>query len=235
MDINKNKEDKMSEEKNYFEKLLDVDVTDYIEKKNGLSYVSWSYAWMELKKHYPDSQYKIYENENGWNYFTDGRTAWVKTGIIVNGLEHIEYLPVMDLRNNAKPLNTITSTDVNKTIQRSLTKAIARHGLGIKVYAGEDLPEEAEKVKAPVKAKEVKAGPKTESKETFTSEEKQTIFSDNPAEWLELIAKCDVEKLPAFYKRWVLKFPKNTQTYNQLVKLAQNRKDGKEDIWEGVK
>lgn len=128
-------------DKQYFKELSSIDVSDKIEKKNGLSYLSWAYAWAELKKRYPDSTYTIYENKDGLNYHHDGRTAWVKTGVTVLGLEHIEYLPVMDYRNNSIPLDKITSFDVNKAIQRSLTKAVARHGLGLYVYAGEDLPE----------------------------------------------------------------------------------------------
>ncbi len=129
-------------EKSVFETLDNINVNKHIEEKNGLSYVSWAWAWKEAKKVYPLAQYKVYENEQGWNYFTDGRTAWVKTGVIIDGLEHIEYLPVMDYSNKSIPLEKITSFDVNKTIQRSLTKALARHGLGLYVYAGEDLPEE---------------------------------------------------------------------------------------------
>lgn len=134
----------MSEEKSVFETLNSVDCKDKIEKKNGLSYLSWSFAWQELLKRYPDSTYKVYENNDGWNYFTDGRTCWVKTGVTVKGIEHIEYLPVMDFRNKSIPANAVTSFDVNKAIQRSLTKAIARHGLGLYIYAGEDLPEDCE-------------------------------------------------------------------------------------------
>ena len=68
----------------------------------------------------------------------DGRTCWVKTGVTIENLEHIEYLPVMDYKNKSILLENITSFDVNKAIQRSLTKALARHGLGLYVYAGED-------------------------------------------------------------------------------------------------
>lgn len=126
---------------NYFADLNSINVSDKIEKKNGLSYLSWAWAWGELKKRHPSATYKIYENENGWPYFTDGRTCWVKTGVTVLDIEHIEYLPVMDHRNNSIPFDAVTSFDVNKTIQRSLTKAVARHGLGLYVFAGEDLPE----------------------------------------------------------------------------------------------
>lgn len=126
---------------NYFEQLNAVNVGDHIEKKNGLSYISWAWAWAEVKKRYPDSTYQIYERPDGCIYWTDGNTCWVKTGLTVNGIEHIEYLPVMDFRNQSIKLDKVTSTDVNKTIKRSLTKACALHGLGLYIYAGEDLPE----------------------------------------------------------------------------------------------
>ena len=127
---------------NYFEILNSINVNDKVEKKNGLSYLSWAYAWAEVKKKFPDSTFTIYENSQGWNYHTDGRTCWVKTGVTVNGIEHIEELPVMDYKNKSIPLENVTSFEVNKTIQRSLTKAVARHGLGLYIYAGEDLPDE---------------------------------------------------------------------------------------------
>lgn len=124
-----------------FNTLNGIDVSSHTEDKNGLTYLSWAWAWSEVKKHYPMAQYKVYENAEGWNYFTDGRTAWVKTGVTIEELEHIEYLPVLDFRNKSIALEAITSFNVNTAIQRSLTKAIARHGLGLYIYAGEDLPE----------------------------------------------------------------------------------------------
>lgn len=139
-----------------FETLSAIDVSGKTEKKSNLTYLSWAWAWGELKNKYPDASYKIYENEiddllihgeqafpikRNINYFTDGRTAWVKVGVTVDGQEHIEMLPVMDHRNKSIALNALDSFAVNKTIQRALTKAIARHGLGLYIYAGEDLPE----------------------------------------------------------------------------------------------
>lgn len=128
-----------------FETLNAINVGEHIEKKNGLSYLAWAWAWAEVKKKYPAATYTIYENKDGWNYHTDGHTAWVKTGVTIDGLEHIEYLPVMDMRNRSIPIENVTSFDVNKAIQRSLTKACARHGLGLYIYAGEDLPEAEQK------------------------------------------------------------------------------------------
>lgn len=143
-----------------FEKLNNINVNGHTESKNGLTYLSWAWAWAEIKKAFPDAVYTIYENANGWNYHTDGKTCWVKTGVTIEGLEHIEYLPVMDFKNKSIPFESVTSTDVNKAIQRSLTKACARHGLGLYIYAGEDLPEEEQEqintAKAKIDAKDAK-------------------------------------------------------------------------------
>ena len=133
-------------DKSVFETLNAVNCNEHTERKGQLTYLSWAWAWAEVKKRYPLSYYKIYEDEGGRPYFTDGRTCWVKTGVTIEGLEHIEYLPIMDARNNSIPAEKVTSFDMNKSIQRSLTKACARHGLGLYIYAGEDLPESAEPV-----------------------------------------------------------------------------------------
>ena len=138
---------------NYFIELNSVNVNEHTEKKNNLTYLSWAWAWGEVKKRFPDATYKVYEDDNGCIYWTDGRTAWVKTGVTVNGIEHIEYLPIMDFKNRSIPLSDITSFDVNKSIQRSLTKAVARHGLGLYIYAGEDLPEDEQESKPEVDEK----------------------------------------------------------------------------------
>ena len=138
---------------NYFVELNSINVNDHTEKKNNLTYLSWAWAWGEVKKRFPDATYKVYEDDNGCIYWTDGRTAWVKTGVTVNGIEHIEYLPIMDFKNRSIPLSDITSFDVNKSIQRSLTKAVARHGLGLYIYAGEDLPEDEQDSKPEVDEK----------------------------------------------------------------------------------
>ena len=129
------------QEPSVFATLNAVNCNQHTEKKGNLTYLSWAWAWQMVKSHFPDATYTIYESPEGWNYFTDGRTAWVKTGVTIQGIEHIEYLPVMDARNQSIPYESIRSTDVNRAIQRSLTKACARHGLGLYIYAGEDLPD----------------------------------------------------------------------------------------------
>lgn len=133
------------EKKSVFETLSSINCNEHVEKKNGLSYLSWAWAWTIVKKNYPGAFYTIYENAEGIPYFTDGFTGWVKTGVTIEGIEHVEYLPIMNFNNKSIPADQITSTDMNKAIQRSLTKACARHGLGLYIYAGEDLPEGEEK------------------------------------------------------------------------------------------
>ena len=138
--------------KSTYETLKSVDIKGFIEKKGAQSYISWASAWDLLKTHCPDAQRKVYEHEHtGLNYFTDGRTCYVKVGVTANGVEHIDYLPIMDFRNNAIPVDKVNMFDVNKTIQRSTAKAIAMHGIGLALWTGEDLsievPKEVEEKK----------------------------------------------------------------------------------------
>lgn len=146
---------------NYFKQLYDIDVSKKVKSKGGNNYLSWAAAWAEAKKLDPSAYYTIYEDEikitevvDGKTiertihrpWFDDGFTGWVKTGVTINGLEHIEDLPVMDFKNKSIEASKITSADANKSIQRSLTKACARHGIGLWVYEGEDLPFETKEV-----------------------------------------------------------------------------------------
>jgi hypothetical protein len=126
---------------NVFQKLSSIPFSDRIKRKGQLDYVSWADAWSLVKKSYPSAQRTIYEHDHtGLNFFSDGRTAYVKVGMTIDGLEHIDMLPVMDHRNRAISVENMTAFDVNKTIQRSTAKAIAMHGLGLQLWTGEDLP-----------------------------------------------------------------------------------------------
>lgn len=127
------------ENTNYFKKMNEININDKVEKKNGYSYLSWAFAWGELKKLHPDATTKVYENKDGLPFFKSEEGYIVKVGVTVNNIEHISYLPVMDLRNKA--MKVADMMDINKAIQRATVKAIGLHGLGLYLYAGEDLPE----------------------------------------------------------------------------------------------
>lgn len=145
--------------KSVFEQLSALNLSSKTEKRGNLTYLSWAHAWAECKKLFPDMTRTVYESETGMNYFTDGSTAWVKVGVTIKGQEHIDYLPVMDMRNQSVPLANITSMQVNKTIQRSTVKALALHGLALNIYAKEDFPAESDS-----NIQAVKAQPKATAK-----------------------------------------------------------------------
>jgi hypothetical protein len=138
--------------KETYKKLASISIKGKTERKGNLDYLSWANAWHLLKLEYPTAQRNMYENEHtGLNYFTDGKTGYVKVGVDVEGIEHIDYLPIMDFRNKSVMVDNITSFDVNKTIQRATAKAIAMHGLGLSLWTGEDVPE---MVTAPIETKQ---------------------------------------------------------------------------------
>ncbi len=144
----------MGNTKSTFKELTSINVKGKVEQKGKFSYLSWAYAWAMVKDKYTDSNRTVYEHEaTGLNYFSDGATAYVKVGVTVNGVEHIDYLPIMDNMNRSVPQDKITSFMVNKTIQRSTVKAIAMHGLGLSLWAGEDLVDVSESAPAVTKRK----------------------------------------------------------------------------------
>lgn len=137
-------------EKNIFESLNNVDLTEKVKSKNNLTYLPWSSAWSEVKRRYPDANFRIIpqvidEGGNTRPWHDDGKTGWVEVGVTIDGQEIIETLAIMDFKNKSIAADQITSVDANKSIKRCLVKACAMHGLGLYIYEGEELPEEASK------------------------------------------------------------------------------------------
>ena len=159
---------KMKKENNtpLFDQLASINVNTKTEKRNGFTYLSWAWAWSEFKKHCPDAQYDIVKDPHtNKPYMVDEMGIMVTTRVTTNGETHEMWLPVMDGANNAQKLvpytykvkeykngswtgqfidKTVvpaTMFDVNKAIMRCLVKNLAMFGLGIYIYAGEDLPE----------------------------------------------------------------------------------------------
>lgn len=168
-----------------FEKLYEINVNDKTEKKEGLTYLSWAWAWAEFKKVHPDATYEVKKFEGGIPYAYDENTGYmVYTSVTVDDLTHEMWLPVMDSHNKAmknKPyevktkyssftVKPATMFDINKAIMRCLTKNLAMFGLGLYIYAGEDLPEpDDDIVEAPAKAK------KAEGKEMSLEDKKAKV------------------------------------------------------------
>lgn len=142
-----------------FDKLYGINVNDRTEKKNGLTYLSWAWAWAEFCKVHPDATYEVYKNEQGLPYVFDPNTGYmVYVSVTADGLTHEMWLPVMDSNNRAMKaepytvktkykdivVGKATMFDINKTIMRCLVKCLGMFGLGLYIYAGEDLPEGSE-------------------------------------------------------------------------------------------
>ena len=129
--------------KELIEKLLAKNVNEHLEKKNGLSYLSWAWAWAEALKADSSATYKI-EMFDGKCFMDINGTAMVFVTVTMFGKPMTCQLPVMDYRNKAIPKPDAFA--VNTAIMRCMTKALALHGLGLYIYAGEDLPEEGKSV-----------------------------------------------------------------------------------------
>lgn len=141
---------------NNFTKLLEKNVNSKTEKKNGLTYLSWAFAWGEILKEFPEAKYEILKNEKGLPYFADETGAMCFTKVTIKDITHEMWLPVMDGANKTmknesyvyktkfgdKTVEAYTMFDINKTVMRCLTKNLAMFGLGLYIYSGEDLPEE---------------------------------------------------------------------------------------------
>ena len=125
------------------EALLKKNVNEHVEKKNGLSYLSWAWAWAEALKADPKASYKI-EMFNCKCYMEINGTAMVFVTVTMFDKPMTCQLPVMDYRNKAIP--NPDAFAVNTAIMRCMTKALALHGLGLYLYSGEDVPEEGRSV-----------------------------------------------------------------------------------------
>lgn len=157
--------------KEKFTELYSLNVNEYVEKKQGLSYLTWSYAWAEFKKIYPDAVYEVKKDDEGNCYFGDADIGYmVYTSVTAGGLTYEMWLPVMDNANKAmklrsytyitkngeKTVEAVSMFDINKAVMRCLVKNLAMFGLGLYIYAGEDLPENIKEYKCLVCGTEIK-------------------------------------------------------------------------------
>ena len=126
-------------EKSTFMKLFKTDVSKYQKKKGKFTYLSWADAWALLKKECPGARYGVTKAENGSPFFVTECGYFVDVWVEVDGISLSQIHPVLDNRN--QPIEQPNNFHINTSIQRALAKTIALHGLGLYIYAGEDLPE----------------------------------------------------------------------------------------------
>lgn len=208
--------EKTEEKVSIFEQLVNVNINDHVEKKTAggteLSYLSWAWAWKEAKTRCPDIEYEIVRQPDGLPYVYDPNTGYmVFTRVQVEGIVYPMWLPVMDSNNRAMKMEpyevtfksgksiyvqAATMMDINKAIMRCLVKNIAvATGIGLYIYAGEDLPEEVieEKVEKKTQKKTQKKEESKPSKQPNPEEDPD--YAEKKKAYLELITFCNNNEL----------------------------------------
>lgn len=222
----------------YFNALYNLNVNDKVEKKDNLTYLSWAYAWAEFKKVYPSATYRVITNpDTHLPYFSDPNLGIiVMTEVTADDLTYQMWLPVMDGKNKAmklqpytyqvwdsyskqyveKTVNVATMFDINKTIMRTLVKNLSMFGLGLYIYAGEDLPEiqntpeNQQSMQTPVQSQQPTPQKRTYTKRTATTQQPQTpapqpqLSQYDPYTGIktELSQATDMTKLMALYQKY---------------------------------
>lgn len=201
-----------------FNLLYQIDVKDVTEKRNGLTYLSWAWAWAEVSKRVDEIDYSIYKDEQTHQpYMFDEKTGYmVFTTIKIDGVSREMWLPVMDSSNKAmkdkpytykvkkykdknwtgdyidKTCEAATMFDINKTIMRCLVKNLAMFGLGLYIFTGEDMPQDVTMLEAA----------SDRSKQLFLKTmQKIADQYDKDLDWM-IIQLADTAKIPADDSKW---------------------------------
>ena len=217
--------------KSLFETLSAINCNGHTENKNGLTYLSWAWAWGEFRKVCPNATYEVYKDEHN-NPFIKTSEGYMVFTKVTPGAPWNEgtlemWLPVMDANNEAMldhprevktkyktiTVNAADMFDINKTIMRCLTKNVAMFGLGFYIYAGEDLPEGEEEPKKEEKPQKTEANP-----------------NDPPTAHTIAMAKSlniELDKVAAYYNKSVELLTEGE--LDKAIKLKLNKMEGKKD------
>lgn len=202
----------MSEKtKSVFETLSAINVNDKVEKKSGLTYLSWAWAWAEVKKTYPDASYLVLREPSTFlPYFHDASLGYmVMTQVTIQGQTLEMWLPVMDGANKAmkqeaysystrygdKSVEQASMFDINKTLMRCLVKNLAMFGLGHYIFAGEDLPESESDSVANTTSKPIAKAPATK---TATEGEAKPQLKVDSEDWVKVTKWIGDNKTKSF-------------------------------------
>lgn len=199
-----------------FEEVYAVNVNDKTEKKGNLTYLSWANAWAEFKKFYPKATYTIDKFDGTYCTGNEKIGYMVRTEVFADDLVYEMWLPVMDMRNNS--ILQPKMTEINKTIMRCLTKNLAMFGLGLYIYAGEDLPETENEDNV---GEEPKKDEKTRSIKKPAEKPKTTPKKDEKVKTFEPLTRAELVKV------WGVTTPEKTidwlegQLGKELAKFTQ--------------
>ena len=205
---------------NYFIELNKIE--GEVSKKQNLSYISWANAWDMLKRQHPNATYEKIRNSLDNSYlFKSGTGGMCEVSVTVNDITHCADLPVLDFRNQPVAYDKIDSFQINKTLQRAFTKALAMHWIGLYVYRWEDLPDQETDQ------------PRIDPKAKFTKTQfKEVCNAYN--EWWGIMAKEVVSDLKADYVIWDKEVEKITKIW-KIYKDNQNVSETDiNDVWKDI-
>lgn len=211
--------------KGIYATLREINVNEHTEKKGNLTYLSWVWALDQLYLHYPAAEVEVHKNPDGWPYWTDGRTCWVDVEVKIptmasTFMSRREYAyPIMNYQNKSIPLDKVTSFDVNTSIQRAITRCIARFGLGFYIYAGEDLPPEENAERAAALLKE------WQEVDSMLTQAGVDRYNPKVIEWVSSQVKVELETLNPTD---LLTAPELMQKVMAALRSAAKAKGGKQ-------
>ena len=222
----------MDEKMTKFEELFALNVNDKTEKKGQLTYLSWAWAWAEFKKKYPTAKYLVNDFNGAFCTGNEKMGYMVQTSVTADDLTYEMWLPVMDMRNNA--ILAPKMTEINKTIMRCLTKNISMFGLGLYIYAGEDLPENEEAVEE--KPKQAVGTQGTAQNRAKTQEQGKRFNPLTRAEMVQFYGVKNVEQtIEWFEDRFQVPFDEWGQYECEMARLKLDEKKRKREAEERAK
>ena len=215
-----------------FEELYALNVNSKTEKKGNLTYLSWAWAWAEFKKAYPDANYKINQFDGTFCTGNEKIGYMVHTQVTAGEQTYEMWLPVMESRNNT--ILQPKMTEVNKTIMRCLTKNISMFGLGLYIYAGEDLPENEESVED--KPKQAVGTQGSTQNRAKTQEQGKQFNPLTRAEMMQFYGVKNVEQtIEWFEDRFQVAFDEWGQEECEMARLKLAEKKRKSEAEERAK
>lgn len=191
---------------NYFTELAKIDVSEHIEKKGRFNYLSWPFAIEQLRKNHPEATWEV-KRFDGMPYMKTELGYFVEVAVTVNGITLSQIHPV--LNNYNKPIDNPSPFDINTSIQRCLVKAIALHGLGLYIYAGEDLPGAD---KEPITQKQVgELKVKALKFADLRNQKPDAVYKALNVKDIEKLSTEDAEKVIKQLDTWIEKAEKETE------------------------